>query len=78
MSQVVNLNFPPLYPKQQIFWQWETLKPKAQVLIIPAGVKTGKSFGAASWLMKKALSKPNQYCMWVAPTFFKSKIGYRY
>ena len=46
-------------------------------MVAPCGTKVGKSFGSALWLAKEALLN-RIYGVWVAPTYMKSKIGYRY
>jgi hypothetical protein len=50
----------------------------AQCLVAPCGTKFGKSFGCALWLAKEVLSTPNLFAIWIAPTYLKTKIGYRY
>jgi hypothetical protein len=63
---------------QETFFNWTELFPKAQCLIAPCGTKVGKSFGSALWIGKEALITPNLFCVWIAPTLAKCKIGYRY
>lgn len=63
---------------QEIFFNWDTVYPEAQCLVAPCGVKVGKSFGAALWLTKEALLSQNLFCVWIAPTYLKARIGYRY
>lgn len=72
------LRLPDLYPEQEIFAHWSEDNLEAQVLIAPSGTKVGKSFGAAAWISKEALSNPGLYCIWIGPTYLKAKIGYRY
>ncbi len=72
------IRLPPLHAKQQIFLDWKLLHPAAQCLILPAGTKSGKSFGSAVWLAMEALTNENLFCVWIGPTFLKCKIGYRY
>lgn len=63
---------------QEIFFNWTEIFPLAQVLVAPCGTKVGKSFGAALWLGKEALIHDKLFCVWLAPTLDKCKIGYRY
>jgi hypothetical protein len=63
---------------QQKFITWNIDQPKAQALIAPAAVKTGKSFGASLWLVAEALANPGSFCVWIAPTLAKARIGFRY
>ena len=72
------IRLPKLYTSQQVFQNWNHNFPHAQCLIAPSGTKVGKSFGAAVWLTKEALVNENLYCVWIAPTYLKAKIGYRY
>lgn len=48
------------------------------MLVAPCGTKVGKSFGSALWLGREAVNTPNLFCVWVAPSYLKCKIGYRY
>lgn len=72
------LRLPALHEKQEIFGWWNDDNPNAQVLVAPCGTKSGKSFGSASWLVKEAWSYPGLFCVWIAPTYLKARIGYRY
>ena len=72
------IDLPRTHPKQAIFFEWDALYPQAQALVAPAGTKSGKSFGSSLWLVKEALSYPRLYCVWIAPTYLKARIGYRY
>ena len=63
---------------QDIFLNWSQYYPKAQCLVSPCGTKTGKTYGSVLWMLTEALSYPNLYCAWIAPTYLKCKIGYRY
>lgn len=74
----VTISLPKPYKEQTIFVEWRDRFPKAQMLVIPCGTKVGKSFGSAIFLAKEALSQPNLYCAWIAPTYMKARIGYRY
>jgi len=78
MPDQVVVRFPEMYPKQRLFWDWNERYPNAQALVCPAGTKAGKSFGSAAWLLKEALVNPGSYCVWLAPTYLKCRIGYRY
>lgn len=68
---------PPWKGGQDRFFYWSDEYQKAQVLVGPCGTKVGKSFGCALWMAKEALLN-RVYCVWVAPTYLKCKIGYRY
>jgi len=72
------IRLPSLYPKQEIYGNWDLKHPNAQILIAPSGTKVGKSFGSGTWLARRALSMRNGFHIWIAPTFAKAKIGYRY
>jgi len=62
-----------------MFVHWDHyIAPEAQVLIAPSGVKFGKSYGCALWLARHAWENPGYYCIWIAPTYLKCRIGYRY
>ncbi len=76
MSVLVKM--PELYAEQERFVTWTIENPKAQVLVAPCGTKVGKSFGSAYWLLSEALLYPGIYCVWIAPTYLKARIGYRY
>lgn len=43
-----------------------------------ACIPTHNSFGASMWLLKQALANMRTYNVWVAPTLFKARVGYRY
>lgn len=77
-AQTVIIRLPTPHPVQRVFLDWSEQFPDAQCLIAPAGVKVGKTFGAALWLMTEALTIPGSYCVWIAPTYLKCRIGYRY
>ena len=74
----VKVTLPRPYKEQAIFIDWLKLYPVAQILVIPCGTKAGKSFGASIFLTKAALTNPGSYCAWIAPTYLKARIGYRY
>ena len=74
----VRVRLPTPHPSQEVFVYWPDWYPEAQVLVAPCGTKVGKSFGAAIWLSREAMLYPSLYCLWVAPTLEKAKIGYRY
>ena len=63
---------------QEIFLYWNQYYPEAQCLVTPCGTKTGKTYGSVLWLLTEAMSNKNFYCAWIAPTYLKCKIGYRY
>lgn len=77
-DEPVTIRLPEAHEHQRIFVEWTELHPNAQVLVAPCGVKVGKSFGAALWLVMQALCNPFFYCVWVAPTQYKARVGYRY
>jgi hypothetical protein len=74
----VKLILPDPHQHQAMFVHWKTWFPHSQVLIAPCGTKFGKSFGCSLWLAKEAWSNPGLYCAWIAPTYLKARIGYRY
>lgn len=63
---------------QDKFVHWNEKTGVSQCLVAPAGTKVGKSFGCSLWIAKEVLLNPNQFAVWVAPTYSKAKIGYRY
>lgn len=69
---------PSPHTAQGLFYYWSEWNPDAQVLIAPCGTKVGKSFGSAAWLATEALTTPGAFCVWIAPTYRKAKIGFRY
>jgi hypothetical protein len=69
---------PPHKGGQEKFFYWNDDNETAQVLVGPCGTKVGKSFGCALWLSKESLLNKRLYCVWIAPTYLKAKIGYRY
>lgn len=69
---------PTPHEHQKIFTHWSVLNPQAQCLVAPCGTKLGKSFGSSLWLVTEALSYVGLYCIWIAPTYMKARIGYRY
>jgi hypothetical protein len=69
---------PPHKGGQDIFVNWNKNNPDAQVLIAPSGTKLGKTFGASLWIVIEALTTPNLYCAWIAPTYLKCHIAFRY
>jgi len=77
MSNVV-VRLPTPHEKQKELVFWKEKNPIAQVLVAPCGVKVGKSFGSALWLAIEAMMYPNLYCVWIAPSYMKSKVGFRY
>lgn len=77
-EEPITLRMPELHEHQQVFLDWTEDHPDAQVLVAPCGVKFGKSFAAAVWLLTEALINPGFYCVWIAPTQYKARIGYRY
>jgi hypothetical protein len=74
----LRLRLPDPHPVQKIFTNWHVKNPQAQVLVAPCGTKVGKSFGSSIWLATEALVTPGLYCIWIAPTYMKARIGYRY
>lgn len=77
MTQIA-IVLPTPYEAQKSLVYWRERNPKAHVLVAPCGTKVGKSFGSAIWLLREALLYSGLYCVWVAPTFMKSKVGFRY
>lgn len=72
------IEFPPMHNHQEpIFW-WMEEHPNAHVLVAPCGTKFGKSFSFSAWLLAQALVNPRAFCVWIAPTYLKCRIGYRY
>ncbi len=76
-SKVI-IRLPPPHKNQQIFFDWKILHPAAQCLVAPCGTKVGKTYGAVLWMLTEALSSPGLYCAWIAPTYLKCRIAYRY
>lgn len=74
----IKIILPAPHERQSILYTWDNIHPEAQTLVAPCGTKFGKSYGCALWLLTKALQNPGSYCIWIAPTYLKSKIGYRY
>lgn len=72
------VRLPALHEHQKIFGYWSEDHPHAQVLVAPCGTKVGKSFGSAWWLAVEAMTNPGVFCAWIAPTYRKAKIGFRY
>jgi len=70
------LELPEMYPKQH-----EAFYPanNARFICIEASVKSGKTIGAAIWLLHQAWLKgmPGRVFTWVAPVFHQSEIAYR-
>lgn len=77
-KNVITVRLPEPHAAQSIFYYWSEWHPEAQCLIAPCGTKLGKSFGAAAWLAIEALTIPRLFCVWIAPTYRKAKIGFRY
>jgi len=77
-KEVAKIRLPTPHEKQKVFTDWETLHPNAQVLVAPAGVKVGKTFGCSLWLLTQTLINHGFYNVWIAPTLYKTRIGYRY
>lgn len=69
---------PPHSGGQDKFVHWNENNHVAQCLVAPCGTKVGKSFGCALWLAKEVLLNAGMFAVWVAPTYQKCKIGYRY
>ncbi len=76
-EQVI-VRIPSPHTAQGLFYYWSEWHENAQVLIAPCGTKVGKSFGAAAWMATEALTNPGLFCVWIAPTYRKAKIGFRY
>lgn len=77
-SPIGRIVLPDPHEKQRIFLEWERLYPEAQVLVAPAGTKTGKTFGSSEWLLYTTLLNQGFYDAWIAPTLYKCRIAYRY
>lgn len=69
---------PPHNGGQEEFVYWNELNHVAQCLVAPCGTKVGKSFGCALWMAKEVLLNPGIFAVWIAPTYLKCRIGYRY
>lgn len=78
MSKHIKIHLPKPHEAQAIFVYWMYAYPKAHALIAPCGTKFGKSFACALWLATEAVNNPRSFCVWIAPTYLKCKIGYRY
>ena len=65
-------------PGQYELVYWDHIWPKAQCLVAPCGTKVGKTFGCSLWMSKECLMTPGLFCVYVAPTYAKCKIAYRY
>ena len=79
MGAALKLILPPPHDGgQEEFVYWSDNNLIAQCLIAPCGTKVGKSFGSALWLAKETALNPGLFCIWIAPTYLKCKIGYRY
>lgn len=78
LAEKITLRLPEPHKAQEPLYYWNTWHPKAQVLVAPCGTKVGKSFGSSMWLLTEALSNPRSYCVWIAPTKAKARIGFRY
>jgi hypothetical protein len=63
---------------QEIFLNWSVDNPMAQCLVAPCGTKVGKSFASSMWILTEALSNQKFYCAYIAPTYQKCRIAYRY
>ena len=63
---------------QEIFLNWNKRNPEAQCLVAPAGTKSGKSFASSMWILTEALSHANYQCYWIAPSYLKCNIAFRY
>jgi hypothetical protein len=77
-TEPIRVRLPDPHQAQEPFVYWSDLNPEAQCLVAPAGTKTGKSFGASLWLARENLEGEGLYSVWIGPTMFKSRIGYRY
>lgn len=72
------VRLPTPHPHQRVFLDWNVENPNAQCLIAPCGTKVGKTFGSALWMVTEAMTHPGLFCVWIAPTYLKCRIGYRY
>jgi hypothetical protein len=41
-------------------------------------IPTHNTYGSALWMVTEAMTYPRLYCVWIAPTYLKCKIAYRY
>ena len=41
-------------------------------------IPTHNTYGSSLWMITEALSTPRLFCVWIAPTYLKCKIAYRY
>jgi len=77
-AEKIIVRLPSPHEHQKIFLDWNLTNPDAQCLVAPCGTKVGKSFGSALWLVTEAMTHGGLFCVWIAPTLAKAKIGYRY
>lgn len=78
MTTRARIRLPPPHETQRIFVNWKDENPEAQCLVAPCGTKVGKTFGSSIWMIREGLLYSNLYCAWIAPTYLKCKIAYRY
>lgn len=74
----VIIRLPAPHETQKPFVHWNVENPNSQVLIAPCGTKLGKTFGGSLWILTEALTNRNYYCAWIAPTYLKCHIAFRY
>jgi hypothetical protein len=77
-AEQIIVRLPSPHAHQRVFLDWNVENPDAQCLIAPCGTKVGKTFGASLWMVTEAMTNPGLYCAWIAPTYLKCRIGYRY
>lgn len=63
----------PSYHSGQAKW----FNRKERFIVVAAGTKAGKTFGAILWLLREAFSKPGKIYWWVAPVSGQSRIAYK-
>jgi hypothetical protein len=52
--------------------------PTSLFLVSDACIPTHNTFGSSIWMLTEALSNQSFYCAWIAPTYLKCKIAFRY
>lgn len=78
MAAAARIVLPPPHKGQEPLFYWNHRNEVAQALVAPCGTKAGKSLGSALWMAKEATSNKRLFCVWIAPTLAKCRVGYRY
>jgi len=71
-GRVYRLILPPPHRGQRVW-----IDRPERFLVVAAGTKAGKTFGAVLWLVREAWTHPDTICWWVAPVYKQAKIAYR-